>query len=246
MWTIFKVFTEFVTILLSLKQSLQTVTAAVKSEDDCFGRRLMTNLGSVLKSRDITLPTKVCIVKAMVFPVVYCCESWTVKKAEHQRINAFQLWWWRRLLKAPWTARRQNQSIWREMNPEFSLEGLMLKLQLQYFGYLMQTADSLEKSMMLGKTEGRSRRGWVRLGTRMRQHHQCNEHELGQTLGDEEGQGGLACCSPWSRKELDTTGCLNNSVVDLQYCVSFRCPAWWFSYIFICMCVHIYVTYMYV
>ena len=92
MWTIFKVFTEFVTILLSLKQSLQTVTAAVKSEDDCFGRRLMTNLGSVLKSRDITLPTKVCIVKAMVFPVVYCCESWTVKKAEHQRINAFQLW----------------------------------------------------------------------------------------------------------------------------------------------------------
>ena len=123
----------------------------------------MTNLGSVLKSRDITLPTKICIVKAMVFPVVYGGESWTVKKAEHQRINAFQLWCWRRLLKVPWTTKRSNWSSSREINPEYLLERLMLKLKLQYFGHLMQTADSLEKSMMLGKTEGRSRRGCPRM-----------------------------------------------------------------------------------
>ena len=123
-------------------------------------REATTNLDSVLKSRDVTLPTKVRIVKAVVFPVVtYSCESWTVKKTERQRIDAFKLWCWRRLLRVLWTAGRSNQSILREINPEYSLEGLMLKLKLQYFGHLMQTADSLEKSLMLGKIEGRKRRG---------------------------------------------------------------------------------------
>ena len=120
----------------------------------------MTNLDSILKSRDITLPTKVYLVKAMVLPVVmYGCESWTIMKAECQRIYAFQLCCWRRLLRVPWTAKRSNQSILKEINPEYSLEGLMLKLNLQYFGHLLQRADSLEKTFMLGKIEGRSRRG---------------------------------------------------------------------------------------
>ena len=115
----------------------------------------MTNLDSILKSRDITLPTKVHLVKAMVFPVVmYGCESWTIKKAEHQRIDAFELWCWRRLLRVPWTARRSNQSILKEISPEYSLEGLMVKLKLQYFDHLMQRTDSLEKTLMLGKIEG--------------------------------------------------------------------------------------------
>ena len=115
--------------------------------------------GSMLKNRDITLPTKVHLVKAMVFPVVmYGCENWTIKKAEHQRIDAFKLWCWRRLLKVPWIARRSNQSILKEINPEYWLEGLMLKLQ--YFGHLMRRTDSLEKTLMLGKIEGRRRRGW--------------------------------------------------------------------------------------
>ena len=114
----------------------------------------MTNLDSILKSRDITLPTKVHLVKAMVFPVVmYGCESWTIKKAEHQRIDAFELWCWRRLLRVPWTARRCNHSILKEISPEYSLEGLMLKLKLQYFGHLIQRTDSLEKTLMLGKIE---------------------------------------------------------------------------------------------
>ena len=120
----------------------------------------MTNLGSVLKSRDITLLTKIHIVKAMVFPVVmYKCEMWTIKKAEHQRIDGFELWCWRRLLRVTWIAKRSNQSILKEINPEHSLEGLMLKLKLQYFGYLMQRADSLEETLMLGKIKGRKRRG---------------------------------------------------------------------------------------
>ena len=118
----------------------------------------MRNLDSVLKSKDITLPTKVCIVKAMIFPVVTdTCESWTVKKAERQRIDAFELWCWRRLLRVPWIASKSNQSILREINPEDSCKGLMLKLKLQYFGHLMQSADSLEKSLMLGKIDGRRR-----------------------------------------------------------------------------------------
>ena len=121
-----------------------------------LGRKAMTNLDSILKSRDITLPTKFCLVKAMVFPVVvYGCESWTIKKAEHRRIGAFELWCWRRLLRVPWAARRSNQSILKEINPEYLLEGLMQKLKLQYFGHLMQRSDSLEKTLMLGKTEVR-------------------------------------------------------------------------------------------
>ena len=124
----------------------------------------MTNLDSMLKSRDITLPTKVCLVKAVVFPVVmYGCESWTIKKAEHQRIDAFELWCWRRLLRVPWTARRSSQSILKKISPGCSLEGLMLKLKLQYFGHLMQRADSFEKTLMLGKIEGRRRRGRQRI-----------------------------------------------------------------------------------
>ena len=125
-----------------------------------LGRKVMTNLDSILKSRDITLPTKVCLVKAMVFPVVmYGCESWTVKKAEHQRIDAFELWCWRRLLRVPWTTRRSSQSILKEISPGCSLEGLMLKLKLQYFVHLLQRADSFEKTLMLGKIEGRRKRG---------------------------------------------------------------------------------------
>ena len=124
----------------------------------------MTNLDSALKSRDITLPTKVCLVKAMVFPVVmYGCESWTIKKAEHQRIDTFELWSWRRLLRVPWTARRSNQSILKENSPGCSLEGLMLKLKLQYFDHLMGRTDSLEKTLMLGKIEGGRRRGRQRM-----------------------------------------------------------------------------------
>ena len=125
-----------------------------------LGRKAMTDLESLLESRDITLPTKVHLVKAMVFPVVmYGCESWTIKKAECQRTDAFQLWCWRRLLRVPWTARRSNQSILKEISPECSLKGLMLKLKLQFFGHLIQRTDSLEKTLMLGKIEGGRRRG---------------------------------------------------------------------------------------
>ena len=129
-----------------------------------LGRKVMTNLDNILKSRDITLPTKVCLVKAMVLPIVmYQCESWTKKKVECRRTDAFELWCWRRLLRIPWTARRSNQSILREISPEYSLEGLMLKLKLQYFGHLMWRIDSLEKTLMLGKIEGRRRRGQQRM-----------------------------------------------------------------------------------
>ena len=129
-----------------------------------LGRKVMTNLDSILKSRDITLPTKVRLVKATVFPVVmYGCESWTIKKAEHWRINAFELWCWRGLLRVPWAARRSNQSILKEISPECSLEGLMLKLKLQYFGHLKRRVDSFEKTLMLGKIEGERRRGQQRM-----------------------------------------------------------------------------------
>ena len=125
-----------------------------------LGRKVMTNLDSILKSRDIILSTKVCLGKPMVFPVViYGCESWTIKKAEHGRIDAFEVWCWRRLLRVPWTARRSNQSILKEINPGCSLEGLMLNLKLQYFDHLMRRADSLKKTLMLGKIESRRRRG---------------------------------------------------------------------------------------
>ena len=145
----------------------------ITAEGDCsheikrrllLERKVMTNLDSILKSRDITLPTKVCLVKAMVFPVViYGCESWTIKKAEQQRTDAFELWCWRRLLRIPWTARRSNQSILKEISPGCSLEGLMLKLKLQCFGHLMRSADSLEKTLLLGGIGGRRRRGQQRM-----------------------------------------------------------------------------------
>ena len=129
-----------------------------------LGRKVMTNLDSMLKSRDITLSRKVHLVKAMVFPMVmYGCESWTIKKAEHQRIDAFELWCWKKLLRVPWTARRSNQSILKEISPGCSLVGLILKLKLQYFGHLMQKADSFEKTLMLGKIEGRRKRGQQRM-----------------------------------------------------------------------------------
>ena len=129
-----------------------------------LGRKAMANLDSILKSRDITLPTKVCLVKAVVFPeVMYGCESWSIKKAEHQRTDAFELWCWRRLLRVSWTARRSNQSILKKSSSEYSLEGLMLKLELQYLDYLMWRADSVEKTLMLGKIEGRRRRRWQKM-----------------------------------------------------------------------------------
>ena len=129
-----------------------------------LGRKIMSNLGSILKSRDITLPTKVHLVKAMVFPVVmYGCESWTIKKAEHRRTDAFELWCWRRLLRVPWTARRSNQSILKEISPGCSLEGLILKLKLQYFVHLLQRADSFEKALILGNIKGRRLRGQQRI-----------------------------------------------------------------------------------
>ena len=129
-----------------------------------FGRKAMTNLDSILKSRDITLPTKVHTIKAMVFPVVmYGCESWTIKKAECRRIDAFELWCWRKLSRVPWTAKRSNKSVLKEINPEYSLEGLMLKLKFQYFDQLMRRPDSLEKTLLLGKIEGKRRRGQQRV-----------------------------------------------------------------------------------
>ena len=146
-------------------KSLQMMTADMKLKDACsLGEKLWQTENSILKSRDITLSTKIGLVKAMVFPVVmYGCESWTIKKAEPRRIDAFELWCWRRLLRVRWTARRSNQSILKEISPECSLEGLMLNLKLQYFGHLMWRADSFEKILILGKIEGRRRRGWQRM-----------------------------------------------------------------------------------
>ena len=163
----------------------------------------MTNLDSILKSRDITLSTKIHLVKAVDFPVVmYGCESWTIKKAECRRINAFELWCWRKLLRVPWTA-RSNQSILKQISPESSLKGLMLKLKLQYLGRLMQRTDSFEKTLMLerlrvgGEGDDRGWDGWMVSWTQWRW----------VWVGD--GQGGLVCCSPWGRKKLDTTERLN-------------------------------------
>ena len=173
-----------------------------------LGTKVMTNLVSILKSRDITLPTKVHLVRAIIFPVVkYGCESWTIKKAEGWRIDAFELWCWRRLLRVPYTARRSNQSILKEISPECSLEGLMLKLKLQYFGHLMWRADSFEKTLMLGKNEG-ERRGWQRRRwlDGITDSTDMSLRKIRELVMDREG---LACCSHWGHKELDTTEWLN-------------------------------------
>ena len=162
----------------------------------------MTNLDNILKSRNVTLRTKVHLAKAVVFPVVmYACESWTIKKAECWRIDTFELCCWIRLLRVPWTERRSKHFILKEIGPEYSLEGLMMKLKLQYSGHLMQSTDSFEKTLMLGKIEGGRRRGQQK----MRWLDGITDSM--DIVGD--GQGGLACCSPWNRKELDTTEWLN-------------------------------------
>ena len=201
-------------------ETMETVTdfiflgCKITEDGDCgheikrhllLGRKAMKNLDGILKSRDITLLTKVLLVKAMVFPVViYGCESWTIKKAECWRIDAFELWCWRRLLRVSWTARRSNQSIPKKINTKYSLEGLMLKLKLQYFGHLMQGTDSLEKTLMLGKIEGRRRRGKTE-DEMVEWHHWLDGHEFEQALGIGDRQRSLACCSPWGHKESDMT-----------------------------------------
>ena len=190
----------------------------MKFKDACsFRRKVMTNLDSILRNRNITLPTNVHLVKAMVFPVVmYGCESWTTKKAESRRIDAFEIWCWRRLLRVPWTARRSNQSILQEISPEYSLEGLMLKPKLQYFGHLMWRTDSLEKTLMLGKFECRRRRGWQRMRW-VGWHHRLDGHEFEQASGVGDGQGGLACYDSRGCKESDTTEQLN--WIEMTFCV---------------------------
>ena len=169
-----------------------------------LGRKIMTKLNSILKSRDITLPTKVHVVKAMVFLVVmYGCDSWTVKTAECRRIDVFELWCWRRLLKVPWTARRPNQSILKEISTEYSLERLMLKLKLQYFGHQKRKTDSLEKTLRLGKIEGRMRSWQLKTEDEMLGwHNQLSEHEFEQVPGIDDRQGSLVCCSPCGLSQI--------------------------------------------
>ena len=171
-------------------------------------RKAVTNLDSILKSRSIALPTEVHLVKAIVFPVVmYGYESWTIKKAECGRIDAFELWCWRRLLRVPWTTRRSNQSILKEINPEYSLGGLVLKLKLQYCGHLMRRTDSLEKTLMLGGIEGRRRRGRQRMRCLDVITNLMDMSWVSSEVGD--GQGILVCCSPWGCKESDVSKRLN-------------------------------------
>ena len=197
------------------EETVETVTyfilgdSRITADGDCSheikrrllrGRKVMINLDSILKSRDITLPTKVLLVKGMVFPVVMDgCNSWTIIKAECWRIDAFELGCWRRLLRVPWTARRSNQSILKEISPEYSLEGLTLKMKPQYFSYLMWRTDSLEKTLMLGKNEGGTRRGWQKMKwlDGVTDSMDC---ESEWTPGDGDGQGGLVCCDSWGRK----------------------------------------------
>ena len=207
-------------------ETMETVTdciflgSKITADDDCsheikrhllLGRKAMTNLDSVLKSRDITLLTKVHLVKGMVFLAVMCgYESWTIKKAECWRIDAFELWCWRRLLRVPWTARRSNQSILKEINPEYSLEGLMLKLKHQYFGHVDVESWLIRKDPDAGKDWGQEEKGMTE-DEMVEWHHWLNGHELEQALGDGEGQGRLACYSPWSCKMPDVTEWLNNA-----------------------------------
>ena len=194
---------------------METVTdyflgSKITSDGDCsheikirllLRRKAMTNLDSKLKSRDITLLAKVHLVKAMVFPVImYGYESWTIKKAERQRIYAFELWCWRRLLRVPWTARRSNQPILKEISPEYSLDGLILKLKPQSFGHLMQRTDSLEKTLMLGKDWRQEEKGMTE-DEMVGWHHWLDGHKFEQAPGVGDGQGILACCNPWGRKE---------------------------------------------
>ena len=175
-----------------------------------LGRKAMINLDSILKSRDITLPTKFHLVKATIFPVVmYRCESWIIRKAEHWRIDAFELWCWRRLLRVPWTARRSNLFILKEISPEYSLEGLMLKLKFQSFGHLMWRADSLEKTDPDAGKDWRQEEKRTAKDKMVGWHHWLDGHEFEQAPGVDDRQGSLACCSPWDHKELDTTEQLN-------------------------------------
>ena len=181
------------------------VGSKITADGDCshelkrcllLGRKAMINLDSIIKSRDITLPTKFHLVKGMVFPVaMYGCESWTIKKAKCQRIDVFELWCWKRFLRVPWAARRSNQSILKEISPDYWLEGLMLKLKLQYSGHLIRRSDSLEKTLMLGKIEGGMTEDEM-----IGQHHRLDGHEFEYAPGIGEGQGSLMCCSPWGHK----------------------------------------------
>ena len=200
---------EWLTLFFWAPKSLQMVTAAMKLKGASSLEEVMSNLESILKSGDMTLSTKVHLVKVTVFPVVmYGCESWTIKTTESRRIDAFELCCWRRLLRVPWIARRSNESILKDISPKCSLEEMMLKLKLQYFGHLMRRADLFEKTWMLGKIEGERRRGWQRMRwlDGITDSMDISLSKL-QEFGD--GHGGLVCCCPWGRKESDTTEWLN-------------------------------------